>query len=156
MDSQGKPINSQPHADQIMGAEIKLQHGNQMHIGKVRRRKIGEDGKTVGHCNPIPILNTLECEVEFQDGTAQSPLNLSIKLSMLGLFSGAVQIFHCEWSAGHVWHHPAIGFQDPLAHLIAHTFCWTQHSTQDSFGLGEPFFVIHKVAPIMSFELAQV
>ena len=69
VDSQGKSINMQPHADQIIGSEIKLQHGDQMHVGKVKRRKIGEDGRTVGHCNPNPILNTLEHEVEFPDGT---------------------------------------------------------------------------------------
>ena len=71
LDSQGKPINLQPCTDQITGAEIKLQHGDQMHVGRVKRRKVGQDGRTVGHHNPNPLLNTLECEVEFQDGAVK-------------------------------------------------------------------------------------
>ena len=58
-------------SNQIIGAEIKLQHGDKMQKGIVTRRVIGKDGKTEGVHHPIPVHNTCKYEVEFPDGAVK-------------------------------------------------------------------------------------
>ena len=45
VDSTGKLINQQPEYDQIINAEVQLQHGEEMVTGKVTQRTIGPDGQ---------------------------------------------------------------------------------------------------------------
>lgn len=68
VDATGKLINQQPAYDSIINAEVQLQLGNEMSLGKVKRRAIGPDGTTVGTYCDNPIMNSIVYEVEFPDG----------------------------------------------------------------------------------------
>jgi hypothetical protein len=68
VDSTGKLINQQPAYDAMLNAEVRMNVGNYVANGKVKRRAIGADGKLIGTYDDNPILNTMIYEVEFPDG----------------------------------------------------------------------------------------
>ena len=57
-------------ADNYVGAEVTIQHGGRMQVGKVKRRARDDDGELTGTSNPNPILDTRTYEVEFDDGSS--------------------------------------------------------------------------------------
>jgi hypothetical protein len=71
VDATGKPLNQQPSYDAILNAEVRMNMGNEVLNGKVKRRAIGADGKVIGTYDENPILNTMVYEVEFPDGQVQ-------------------------------------------------------------------------------------
>jgi len=68
LDSTGKILNQQPMWDNMINAEIILQQGDKLQLGKVKRRSIDDSGKTIGTYSDNPILNSIIYEVEFPDG----------------------------------------------------------------------------------------
>lgn len=71
VDSTGKLINQQPAYDAILNAEVRMNVGNEVTCGTVKRRALGPDGKVVGTYDENPMVNTMVYEVEFMDGTIQ-------------------------------------------------------------------------------------
>ena len=67
-DSRGRLLNQQPAYDRIINAEVQLQLGDSVAVGKVRKRAIGPEGVTTGVYHDNPILNSVVYEVEFPDG----------------------------------------------------------------------------------------
>lgn len=68
VDSTGKILNQQPLHDKMINAEVMLQLGDQMTMGKVKGRSIGDHGHVMGSYNDNPILNSIVYDVEFPDG----------------------------------------------------------------------------------------
>lgn len=72
-DQHGILINQQPAWDNMLQAEIVLNKDSHMgptvSRGIVARRALSPSGKTTGTYDPNPILNTMQYEVEFDDGT---------------------------------------------------------------------------------------
>jgi hypothetical protein len=68
LDSKGKVLNQQPMWDKLINAEIILQQGDKLQLGKVKRRSIDDNGKTIGTYSDNPIMNSIVYEVEFPDG----------------------------------------------------------------------------------------
>jgi hypothetical protein len=68
LDSTGKVLNQQPMWDKMINADIILQQGDKLQRGKVKRRSIDDNGKTIGTCSDNPIMNSILYEVEFPDG----------------------------------------------------------------------------------------
>ena len=68
VDINGKVLNLMPAYDQILNAEVSLQLGEDMSIGKVIQRAVGYDGQTAGTYDDNPTNNTMIYEVEFPDG----------------------------------------------------------------------------------------
>ena len=68
LDSTGKILNQQPMWDNMINAEIILQQGDKLQLGKVKRRSIDDSGKTIGTYSDNPIMNSIVYEVEFPDG----------------------------------------------------------------------------------------
>jgi hypothetical protein len=68
MDSTGKVLNQQPMWDKMINAEIILQQGDKLQLGKVKRRSIDDNSKTIGTYSDNPIMNSIVYEVEFPDG----------------------------------------------------------------------------------------
>jgi hypothetical protein len=68
VDSRGRLIDQQPAYDQLINAEVQLQHEEEMVLGKVKQRALGPDGTTVGTYDENPYLNSIVYEVEFPDG----------------------------------------------------------------------------------------
>jgi hypothetical protein len=54
--------------DKLINAEIILQQGDKLQLGKVKRRSIDDNGKTIGIYSGNPIMNSIVYEVEFPDG----------------------------------------------------------------------------------------
>jgi hypothetical protein len=68
VDAKGKLLNQMPAYDQILNAEVSLQLGDDMALGKVTQRAVGPDGNVAGTYDDNPMLNTMIYEVEFPDG----------------------------------------------------------------------------------------
>ena len=68
VDSTGKLINQQQAYDQIINAEVQLQHGEEMVTAKVTQRTIGPDGQVTGTYDNNPYLNSIISDMEFPDG----------------------------------------------------------------------------------------
>ena len=68
VDSTGKKLNQLPAYDQIINAEVSLQMGESMTVGRVTKRAIGPDGQVAGTYDENPYLNSMVYEVEFPDG----------------------------------------------------------------------------------------
>jgi hypothetical protein len=49
-------------------AEIILQQGDKLQRGKVKRRSVDDNGKTIGTYSDNPIMNSIVYEVKFPDG----------------------------------------------------------------------------------------
>ena len=59
VDSTGKVINQQPAYDQIINAEVKLQHGEDMVNWKLIQRTIGLEGQVKATYDKNPFLNSI-------------------------------------------------------------------------------------------------
>jgi hypothetical protein len=68
LDSTGKVLIQQPMWDKLINAEIILQQGDKLQRGKVKRRSVDDNGKTIGTYSDNPIMNSIVYEVEFPDG----------------------------------------------------------------------------------------
>ena len=68
IDHDGKLLDQQPAYDTIINAEVQMQLGNKLVTGKVVRRTLGPNGKTMGTWHENPIMNSVIYEVEFPDG----------------------------------------------------------------------------------------
>ena len=54
--------------DKIINAEVMIQNGDEMAMGKVARRSLDADGRMTGTYHDNPFLNTITSDVEFPDG----------------------------------------------------------------------------------------
>jgi hypothetical protein len=68
LDSTGKVLNQHPMWEKLINAEIILQQGDKLQRGKVKRRSIDDNGKTIGTYSDNPITTPIIYEVEFPDG----------------------------------------------------------------------------------------
>ena len=68
LDSMGRIHEQQPAFDKIINAEVMIQNGDEMAMGKVARRSLDADGRTTGTYHDNPFLNTITYDVEFPDG----------------------------------------------------------------------------------------
>ena len=68
VDSTGKLLNQMPAYDKILHAEVSLQLGEEMAVGKVTRRALGPDGRVTGTYDDNPMMNSMVYEIEFADG----------------------------------------------------------------------------------------
>ena len=68
LDSMGRILEQQPAFDKIINAEVMIQNGDEMAMGKVTRRSLEADGRTTGTYHDNPFLNTITYDVEFPDG----------------------------------------------------------------------------------------
>ena len=68
LDSTGRILEQQPAFDKIINAEVMIQNGDEMAMGKVARRSLDADGRMTGTYHDNPFLNTITYDVEFPDG----------------------------------------------------------------------------------------
>ena len=68
LDSTGRFLEQQPAFDKIINAEVMIQNGDEMAMGKVTRRSLDADGRTTGTNHDNPFLNTITYDIEFPDG----------------------------------------------------------------------------------------
>ena len=68
VDSQGRLLNQQPQYDKLINAEVLLQLGEEMLVGKVKKRNVDHAGHVSGSYDSDPLKNTILYEVEFDDG----------------------------------------------------------------------------------------
>ena len=68
LDSMGRILEQQPAFDKIINAEVMIQNGDEMAMGKVARQYLDADGRTTGTYHDNPFLNTITYDVEFPDG----------------------------------------------------------------------------------------
>ena len=68
LDSTGRILEQQPAFDKIINAEVMIQNGDEMVMGKVTRRSLDADGRTTGTYHDNPFLNTITYDIEFPDG----------------------------------------------------------------------------------------
>ena len=68
LDSMGRILEQQPAFDKIINAEVMIQNGDEMAMGKVARRYLDADGRMTGTDHDNPFLNTITYDVEFPDG----------------------------------------------------------------------------------------
>jgi hypothetical protein len=68
VDAKGRLLEQQPMYDRIINAEVQLQLGNELSLGKVVRRALGPDGVTTGSYADNPMLNSIVYEVKFPNG----------------------------------------------------------------------------------------
>ena len=68
LDSTGRILEQQPAFDKIINAEVMIQNGDEMTMGKVTRRSLDVDGRMTGTYRDSPFLNTITYDVEFPDG----------------------------------------------------------------------------------------
>ena len=52
--STARILEQQPAFDKIINAEVMIQNGDEMAVGKVVRQSLDADGRTVGHTMTIP------------------------------------------------------------------------------------------------------
>ena len=68
LDSMGRILEQQPAFDKIINAEVMIQNGDEMAMGKVARQSLDADGRTTGTYHDNPFLNTITYNVEFSNG----------------------------------------------------------------------------------------
>ena len=66
--SMGRILEQQPAFDKIINAEVMIQNGDEMAMGKVARQSLDADGRMTGTYHDNPFLNTITYEVEFSNG----------------------------------------------------------------------------------------
>ena len=66
--SMGRILEQQPAFDKIINAEVMIQNGDEMAMGKVARQSLDADERTTGTYHDNPFLNTITYEVEFSNG----------------------------------------------------------------------------------------
>ena len=57
------------HFDKYLDAQILIPFGEDQHTEKVKRKKLGDNGKIMGQLHSKPIFDTIVYDVEFPDGT---------------------------------------------------------------------------------------
>ena len=65
LDSTGRILEQQPAFDKIINAEVMIQNGDEMAMGKVTQRSLDGDGRTTGTYHDNPFLNTITYDIEF-------------------------------------------------------------------------------------------
>ena len=68
LDSTGRILEQQLAFDKIISAEVMIQNGDEMAMGKVGRGSLDADGRTTGTYHDNPFLNTITYNVEFSNG----------------------------------------------------------------------------------------
>ena len=68
LDSTGRILEQQLAFDKIINAEVMIQNGDVMAMGKVARRSLDADGRKTGTYYDNPFLNTVTYDVEFSNG----------------------------------------------------------------------------------------
>ena len=68
LDSTGRILEQQLAFDKIINAEVMIQNGDEMAMGKVTRQSLDADGRMTGTYHDNPFLNTITYNVEFSDG----------------------------------------------------------------------------------------
>ena len=68
LDSTGRILEQQLAFNKIINAEVMIQNGDEMAMGKVTRRSLDADGRMTGTYHDNPFLNTIRYNVEFPDG----------------------------------------------------------------------------------------
>ena len=68
LDSSGRILQQQPTFNKIINAEVMIQNGDEMAMGKVARRSLDADGRTTGTYHDNLFLNTITYNVEFPNG----------------------------------------------------------------------------------------
>ena len=68
LESTVRILEQQPVFDKIINAEVMIQNGDEMGMGKVTRRSLYADGRTTGTYHDNPFLNTITYDVEFPNG----------------------------------------------------------------------------------------
>ena len=68
LDSTGRILEQQLVFDKIINAEVMIQNGDEMAMGKVARQSLDADGRTTGTYHDNPFLNTTTYDVAFSDG----------------------------------------------------------------------------------------
>ena len=68
LDSTERILEQQPAFDKIINAEVMIQNGDEMAMGKVARRSLDADGRMTGTYHDNPFLNTITYDDEFPDG----------------------------------------------------------------------------------------
>jgi len=71
VDASGKPINQQSANDLLINAEVLLPQGESMHMAKVIRRAVDDDGQLIGTFDENPVLNSMLYDVQFPDGVVK-------------------------------------------------------------------------------------
>ena len=59
LDSMGRILEQQPAFNKIIKAEVLIQNGDEMAMGKIARRSHDADGRTTGTYHDNPFLNTI-------------------------------------------------------------------------------------------------
>ena len=67
LDSTGRIPEQQPTFDKIINAEVMIQNGDKMAMGKVAGQSLDADVRTTGTYHDNPFLNTITYDVEFPD-----------------------------------------------------------------------------------------
>ena len=83
LDSTGRILEQQPAFDKIINAEVVIQNGDEMAMGKVVRQSLDADGRTTGTYHDNPFLNTITYDVEFSDGQVKEYGAIIIAENML-------------------------------------------------------------------------
>ena len=68
LDSTGRILEQHPALDKIINAEVIIQNGAEMAMGKVVRQSLDADGRMTGTYHDNPFLNTVTYDVVFSDG----------------------------------------------------------------------------------------
>ena len=68
LDSMRRILEQQPAFNKIINAEVMIQNGDEMAMGKVARRSLDADGRTTGTYHDNPFLNTITYDIEFPNG----------------------------------------------------------------------------------------
>ena len=67
VDSNRRLFNQLPAYGRLLNAEVQLQLGEELMMGKVKCHALGPEGKVVGNYGSNPFLNSMMYEVEFVD-----------------------------------------------------------------------------------------
>ena len=67
LDSMGRILEQQLAFDKIINAEVMIQNGDEMAMGKVVRQSLDADGRTTGTYHDNRFLNTITYDVEFSN-----------------------------------------------------------------------------------------
>ena len=68
LDSMGRILEQQPAFNKIINAEVMIQNGDEMAMGKVVRQSLDSDSRMTGTYHDNPFLNTITYDIEFSNG----------------------------------------------------------------------------------------
>ena len=68
LDSTGRILEQQPAFEKIINAEVMIQNGDEMAMGKVVRQSLDADGRMTGTYHDNHFLNTITYDEEFSNG----------------------------------------------------------------------------------------